>query len=110
MFPRILEGFYLGQETGTGVADVIFGDYNPAGKLAVSFPRSVGQLPIFYNYKPSAKRGYVFADKEPLFPFGYGLSYTTFDYKDLNIAPAKIAPNGNAEVSVNRDQHRQTRW
>ena len=98
--PAILEGFYLGQETGTGVADVLFGDYNPSGKLPVSFPRSVGQLPIYYNYKPTAKRGYLFTSKEPLFPFGHGLSYTTFAYSDLKVTPGKIGPAGQATVSV----------
>jgi beta-glucosidase len=98
--PAILEGFYLGQETGIAVADVVFGDYNPAGKLPVSFPRSVGQLPIYYNHKPSAKRGYLFTSKEPLFPFGHGLSYTTFSYSSPTIAPAKIGPGGQATVTV----------
>jgi beta-glucosidase len=98
--PAILEGFYLGQETGVGVADVLFGDYNPAGKLSVSFPRSVGQLPIFYNRKPTAKRGYLFTSKEPLFPFGFGLSYTTFEYSNLKASPTEIAPTGQARVSV----------
>lgn len=98
--PAILEGFYLGQETGVGVADVLFGDYNPAGKLPVSFPRSVGQLPIYYNHKPTAKRGYLFTSKEPLFPFGYGLSYTTFAYSQLQVSPARIGPAGQAKVSV----------
>ena len=98
--PAILEGFYLGQETGVGVADVLFGDYNPAGKLPVSFPRSVGQLPIYYNRKPTARRGYLFANKEPLFPFGYGLSYTSFGYSNLKVTPARIGPGGRAEVSV----------
>jgi beta-glucosidase len=98
--PAILQGFYLGQETGTGVADVLFGDHNPAGKLPISVPRSVGQLPIFYNHKPTAKRGYLFANKEPLFPFGYGLSYTTFAYSNLKIGPASIGPAGQAKVSV----------
>jgi beta-glucosidase len=98
--PAILEGFYLGQETGIAAADVLFGDYNPAGKLAVSFPRSVGQLPIFYNHKPSAKRGYLFTSKEPLFAFGHGLSYTTFSYSSLKIASEKIKPNGDTTVSV----------
>src|SRR5205085_5759614 len=65
--PAILEGFYLGEETGTAAADVLFGDYNPGGKLPVSFPRSVGQLPIYYDHKPSAKRGYLFTTTEPLF-------------------------------------------
>jgi beta-glucosidase len=98
--PAILEGFYLGQETGGAVADVLFGDTNPAGKLAVSFPRSVGQLPIYYNHKPTARRGYLFTSKEPLFPFGYGLSYTTFEYTNLKVAPAQIGANGRAEVSL----------
>src|SRR6185437_13792986 len=98
--PAILEGFYLGQETGVAVADVLFGDYNPAGKLAVSFPRSVGQLPIYYNQKPSGRRGYLFTNKDPLFPFGFGLSYTTFQYSTPTISPARITPDGKATVSV----------
>jgi len=98
--PAILEGFYLGQETGVGVADVLFGDYNPAGKLTISFPRSVGQLPLYYNRKPTARRGYLFANKEPLFPFGFGLSYTTFAYSNLKVSPATIGPADNAKVSV----------
>jgi beta-glucosidase len=98
--PAILEGFYLGDETGTGVADVLFGDYNPSGKLPVSFPRSVGQLPIYYNYKPTAKRGYLYTSKEPLFPFGHGLSYTTFEYAGLKVSPEKVGPGGSAQVTV----------
>jgi beta-glucosidase len=98
--PAILEGFYLGQETGTAVADVLFGDYNPGGHLPVSFPRSVGQLPIYYDHKPTAKRGYLFTSKEPLFPFGYGLSYTTFEYSNLKVSPAQIGPAGESQVSV----------
>ena len=98
--PAILEGFYLGQETGVGVADVLFGDYNPAGKITVSWPRSVGQLPSYYNRKPTARRGYLFTSKEPLFPFGYGLSYTTFDYSNLKIDPAQIGLADHAKVSV----------
>ena len=98
--PAILEGFYLGQETGTAVADVLFGDHNPGGKLAVSFPRSVGQLPIYYNHKPTARRGYLYTSKEPLFPFGFGLSYTTFEYSNLKVTPGEIGINGRADVSV----------
>ena len=98
--PAILEGFYLGQETGVGVADVLFGDYNPGGKLTISFPRSVGQLPLYYNRKPTARRGYLFANKEPLFPFGFGLSYTTFAYSNLKVNPARIGMAGEAKVSV----------
>ena len=98
--PAILEGFYLGQETGVGVADILFGDFNPAGKLTVTFPRSVGQLPAYYNRKPTAKRGYLFTSKEPLFPFGHGLSYTTFDYSNLKVSPAQIRPQDQTKVSV----------
>ena len=98
--PAILEGFYLGQETGVGVADVLFGDYNPAGKLTISFPRSVGQLPIYYSQKPTARRGYLFTSKEPLFPFGFGLSYTTFEYSNLKVDQARIGPGGQAKVTV----------
>ncbi|QQS49349.1 MAG: glycoside hydrolase family 3 C-terminal domain-containing protein [Acidobacteriota bacterium] len=98
--PAILEGFYLGQETGIAVADVLFGDYNPGGKLPVSFPRSVGQIPIYYNQKPSARRGYLYTSKEPLFVFGHGLSYTTFSYSDLKVSPETIGPAGQATVSV----------
>jgi beta-glucosidase len=98
--PAILEGFYLGQETGVGVADVLFGDYNPSGKLTMSFPRSVGQLPLYYNRKPTARRGYLFANKEPLFPFGFGLSYTTFAYSNLKVQPTKITSDKTAKVSV----------
>ncbi len=98
--PAILEGFYLGQETGVGVADVLFGDYNPAAKLTVTFPRSVGQLPSYYNQKPTARRGYLFTSKEPLFPFGHGLSYTTFDYSNLKISQPQIKAAGETKVSV----------
>jgi beta-glucosidase len=96
----ILEGWYLGQEGGTAVAEVLFGDVNPSGKLPVSFPRSVGQLPLFYNRKRTAMRGYLFDSTRPLFPFGHGLSYTTFSCSTPTVAPARIAPDGRARVSV----------
>ena len=67
-----------GRRRGRAVADVLFGDFNPGGKLPITIPRSAGHLPAFYNYKPSARRGYLFDDVSPLYPFGYGLSYTTF--------------------------------
>lgn len=98
--PAILEGFYLGEETGTAAADVIFGDYNPGGKLPVSFPRSAGQLPIYYNIKPTAKRGYLFSTTAPQFPFGYGLSYTTFKYSNLKVAKPKIGASEETTVTV----------
>ncbi|MGH7577714.1 MAG: glycoside hydrolase family 3 N-terminal domain-containing protein [Longimicrobiales bacterium] len=98
--PAILEGWYLGQETGTAVAEALFGDLNPGGKLPVTVARSVGQLPVFYNHKPSARRGYLFDTTDPLFPFGYGLSYTTFEYSTPRVTPARIEPSGTATVSV----------
>lgn len=96
----IFEGWYLGQEGGTAFAEALFGEVNPGGKLPITFPRSVGQVPAYYNHKPSARRGYLFADKEPLFPFGHGLSYTTFRYENLRVSPAQIEPDGKATVSV----------
>lgn len=98
--PAILECWYLGQETGTAVAEALFGDINPAGKLPVSFPRSTGQVPVYYNHKPSAKRGYLFTETTPLFPFGHGLSYTTFAYSDPRVTPARITPDETADVQV----------
>ena len=98
--PAILEGWYLGEETGTAVADVLFGDYNPAGRLPITFPRSVGDLPDYYNYKPSARLPYIFSAKGPLFPFGFGLSYTTFKYDNLKLSPDKISPEAQTKVSV----------
>ncbi len=98
--PAIIEGWYLGQETGTAVARVLFGEVNPSGKLPVSFARSVGQLPVYYNYKPSAKRGYAFSETSPLYPFGYGLSYTQFSYKDLQVSKSNIKANETVDVSL----------
>ncbi len=98
--PAILEGWYLGQETGTAVADVLFGDYNPGGKLPISVPRSVGQLPDYYYQKPSARLQYVDATALPLYPFGWGLSYTTFTYGKLALSPDTIGTEGKTRVSV----------
>ncbi len=98
--PAILEGWYLGQEGGNAVADVLFGEYNPGGKLPISVPRSVGQLPVFYNHKPTARRGYVDSTSEPLYPFGWGLSYTTFKYDNLTLASEKIGIMGKTKVTV----------
>jgi beta-glucosidase len=98
--PAILECWYLGQETGAAVAGVLFGDVNPSGKLPITFPRSVGGLPVYYYHKPSAKRGYLFSTTEPLYPFGHGLSYTTFAYDNLRVQPQQIIPDGEALVQV----------
>lgn len=92
----ILEGWYLGEQGGNAVADVLFGDINPGGKLPVTIPRSVGQLPFVYNHKPTARRGYLFADKSALYPFGFGLSYSTFEMG----APVLSAPNMRKDGSV----------
>jgi beta-xylosidase len=96
----ILEGWYLGEQGGAAAASVIFGDVNPGGKLPITFPKSVGQLPDFYNYKPSRNRSYLQDGRKPLFPFGYGLSYTTFKFDNLHIEPATILPGGKAVVFV----------
>ena len=98
--PAILEGWYLGEEGGTAAANVLFGDANPGGKLPITFPRSVGDLPDFYNRKPSANRSYAFSTRQPLFPFGYGLSYTTFKFENLRVQPSTIQSGGTAKVSV----------
>jgi len=98
--PVIYECFYLGQETGNAVADVLFGDYNPGGKLPISFPRSAGHLPVFYNYKPSARRGYLFDDVSPLYAFGYGLSYTKFKVENARLTKKRIARNGATQALV----------
>ena len=96
----ILDGWYLGQEGGAAVADVLFGDYNPGGKLPITVPRSVGQLPDYYYQKPSAKRGFLGTSIQPLFPFGWGLSYTSFRYENLRLAPNATGPKGTTVVSV----------
>ncbi len=99
--PAILEGWYLGQETGTAVADVLFGNVNPGGKLPITFPRSVGQIPCYYNKKPSqVVYDYAFVDNSPLYPFGFGLSYTTFEYKNLKLTKEVISPDQATEVTI----------
>jgi beta-glucosidase len=98
--PAILDGWYLGQEGGTALADVLFGDYNPGGRLPITVPRSVGQLPDYYYQKPSAKREFLGASTEPLFVFGWGLSYTTFKYENLRLAAGHIGPAGTTTALV----------
>jgi len=98
--PAILEGWYLGQEGGTAVADVLFGDANPGGKLTVTIPRSTGQLPVYYYRKPTAQMHYMDSTREPLYPFGWGLSYTTFEYSDPTLSSDSIGTEDTVDVSV----------
>jgi beta-glucosidase len=96
----VFECWYLGQETGPAVAEVLFGDVNPSGKLPITIPRSVGHLPSFYNHKPSARRGYLFDNAAPLFPFGFGLSYTEFSISPPRLENPIIGPKETTKVFV----------
>jgi beta-glucosidase len=96
--PVIFQCWYLGQENGHAIADVLFGDVNPSGKLPITIPRSAGHLPVFYNYKPSARRGYLFDDVSPLYTFGYGLSYTTFAITNVRLEKQKINSKSSTRV------------
>jgi beta-glucosidase len=102
--PALVEAWEPGERGGEAVADVLFGNYNPTGRLAISVPRHSGQLPVYYNYKPSKavmmQRGYVDMPATPLYPFGYGLSYTDFEYSNLHVEPAEIHPGGEARVTL----------
>jgi beta-xylosidase len=99
--PAILYCWYLGQETGHAVADVLFGDVNPSGHLPLTIPRSVGQLPVYYNHKPSARRSnYLFDDSSPLYVFGYGLSYTSFRMDSVRVSRDTIARSDSVRVRV----------
>ena len=98
--PAILEAWYPGQEGGTAIGEVLFGDVNPGGKLPVTFPRSPGQLPVYYNRRPTSFRSHLDLTREPLWSFGFGLSYSTFALADLQVASPSIAPTGRTEVSV----------
>jgi beta-glucosidase len=108
--PALVEAWRPGERGGEAVADVLFGDYDPSGRLAITIPRHVGQLPAYYNYKPSKaywiehgwtrNRAYVDMPATPLYAFGYGLSYTSFDYSNLRIDPGQIHPGGTTQVSV----------
>ena len=96
----ILETWYAGEQQGTAIANALFGKVNPGGKLPVTVAREVGQLPVFYNYKPSARRGYLFAEVSPLYPFGFGLSYTTFEFGAPTLSSNSISAGDGVTVSV----------
>lgn len=99
--PAVMQCWYLGQEGGSAIIDALFGDVNPSGKLPITFARSAGHIPAYYNYKPSARRGYNLGfDVSPLFSFGHGLSYTSFQYSAPKLNAASIKKNGTATVSV----------
>ncbi|WP_372753460.1 beta-glucosidase BglX [Mariniflexile sp.] len=111
--PAILNVWFPGSEAGLAISDVLFGDVNPSGKLTATFPMNVGQVPIFYNHKNTGrplgnsegkfekfKSNYLDVRNEPLYPFGYGLSYTNFKYDNLKLNTTKIAPNGSIDISV----------
>lgn len=103
--PAIIEAWLPGEKGGDAVADILFGDCNPSGKLAITVPRHVGQMPFYYNYMPSRDnkiktKGYVNMNPEPLYEFGYGLSYTEFEYSNLRINPVEIGTGGDINVTV----------
>ncbi len=110
--PAILDTWFGGTEAGNAVADVLFGDYNPSGKITASFPRTVGQIPVYYNHlntgrpfqpgdSPKFKSDYLDVSNDPLYPFGYGLSYTTFKYSDISLSNTTLSPSGKITASVN---------
>jgi beta-glucosidase len=111
--PAILEAWHAGTETGNAVANVLFGKYNPSGKLSMTFPRTVGQIPIYYNQKNTGrpldpsnpgekyKSRYVDVPNDPLYPFGFGLSYTTFSYSNITLDKTSLSATGTLKVSVN---------
>lgn len=97
----ILEAWYPGQEGGHAIADILFGDVNPSGKLTISIPKHVGQLPIYYNGKRSRGKRYLEEDLEPRYPFGYGLSYTTYEYSEPKLSATSMTAGDSVTVSVN---------
>lgn len=109
--PAIVEGWHLGTQSGNAIAQVLYGDYNPSGKLPMTFPRNVGQVPIYYNYKNTGRpvmnepesvfwSHYIDEKNTPLYPFGHGLSYSKFEYSNLQLSSNAFAKNGKIEVSV----------
>ena len=108
--PAILETWHLGTQSGNAIAEVLYGDYNPSGKLTMSFPRNVGQVPLYYNFKKTGRPGasseevtrstYADVENSPLYPFGYGLSYTNFKYSELTLSSNEITRDDIITVSV----------
>ncbi len=107
--PAVVEAWHLGSQAGHAIADVLFGDYNPSGKLPVSFPRAVGQLPLYYNHMNTGRPGpqpnvfwshYTDVPNTPQYPFGYGLSYTTFGYSEIRLSSTVVHLDGDLQVSV----------
>jgi beta-glucosidase len=109
--PAILETWHLGTQSGNAIAQVVFGDYNPSGKLPMTFPRNVGQVPIYYNQKNTGRpvaeekdnvfwSHYIDSENTPQYPFGFGLSYTTFEYKNLKLSKNKLSKNTEVIASV----------
>ena len=98
--PAILEVWYPGQEGGNAIADIIFGDYNPGGKLPITFYKGVDQLPDFYDYDITKGRTYMYLKEKPLYPFGYGLSYTKFEFRDFNVRSHELVLSDSIEVSL----------
>ncbi|MEM1732121.1 MAG: glycoside hydrolase family 3 N-terminal domain-containing protein [Desulfurococcaceae archaeon] len=96
----VIEAWFPGEEGGNAIADVIFGDVNPSGRLPISIPKDIGQIPVYYSRKPSSFRSYIDMDSKPLFPFGYGLSYTEFEYNDLIVKPKQTTVFGFVEIGV----------
>jgi beta-glucosidase len=96
----ILESWYAGEQQGTAIADALFGQTNPGGKMPVTTARNVGQVPNFYNYKPSARRGYLFDEVTPLYPFGHGLSYTSFEIGAPTLSAASVPAGTGVTVRV----------
>jgi len=105
--PAIMQAWFTGVEAGNAIADILFGDAAPSARLPMSWPRSVGQIPIYYNHKSTGRptspdrwhTGYLDESKEPLFPFGYGLTYTTFEYGDLKVETPEVTPAGTLRVT-----------
>ncbi len=103
--PAIIQAWLPGEEGGNAVADILFGNYNPSGKLPISFPEKAGQIPVYYAHKPSGARSqlwgnYVDASTSPVFEFGYGLSYTTFEFSNLGVEPKRVPPTGKVSIKV----------